>query len=306
MSNLNDFFAPEDKVVPGVILIDMSQISLATTMHTFEEGQKLTTPMVRHLILSTLKFNVMKFKNEYPEIIVCLDNAKNGYWRRDYAYYYKLNRKQGREESKWDWDGYFEGMHTVMGEFKVNMPYPVIDIDKAEADDAIAVLTKKFALEGRPVLIVSSDGDFVQLHKYKGVKQWSPMQKKFVKPKSGSVAVDLMTKLVKGDKKDNVASIKVRSDFWYTHVEGERTPPTKTSFILDMVDAEDPMSLLSESEKVRFIENQKLIDFDFIDEKISASILECYNNYQKPPRKKIYPYFVKSGLSKLLQNVNDF
>ena len=30
---------------------------------------------------------------------------------------------------------------------------------------------------------------------------------------------------------DDVASVKVRSDFWFTRVEGERTPSMKTSVV---------------------------------------------------------------------------
>ena len=41
-----------------------------------------------------------------------------------------------------------------------------------------ADLFKKFSLEGHKILIISSDGDFTQLHKYPNVKQWSPMHKK--------------------------------------------------------------------------------------------------------------------------------
>lgn len=310
MSNLNCLFGDDDQVKEGVILIDLSQIALATVMHTFDEGAKITTGMVRHLILSTLKFNAFKFKKEnYTKIIICVDNAKNGYWRRDVAYYYKKNRAEGREHSNWDWDGYFEGLRTVVEEFKQNMPYYIIDVDKAEADDSIGVLAKKFSLEGIPVLIVSSDGDFTQLHKYSNVRQWSPMQKKFVKSKTGSPALDCMTKIIKGDKKDNVASIKVRSDFWFTRVEGERTPPTKQKFVEDCLDASIEGTIediLTTEEYKRFLENRTLIDFDYIRPDIIANILDCYNNYNLPGRGKIYSYFVKSGLSKLMKDINSF
>lgn len=308
MSDLNCLFAEEDQVKEGVILIDLSQIAMATILHTYKEGDKLTTPMVRHLILSTLKFNAFKWKKDgYTKIFICVDNAVNGYWRRDVAYYYKKNRAKAREESNWDWEGYFEGLRTVIDEFKQYMPYYVIDIDKAEADDSIAVLTKKFSLEGHPVMIVSSDGDFTQLHKYPNVKQWSPMQKKLVKSKTGSPALDCMVKIIKGDKKDNVASIKVRSDFWYTHVDGERTPSTKMTFVEECLDAgENIKDLLTEEQYKRFLENRVLIDFDYIREDIVANILDCYNNYQLPGRGKIYSYFVKSGLSKLMKEINNF
>lgn len=310
MTNLNHLFEDDDQIKEGAILIDLSQIALATVMHTFEEGTELTTPMVRHLILSTLKANALRFKKEgYTQVVIAVDNAKIGYWRREFAYYYKKNRLKAREESKWDWEGYFAALHTVVEELKTYMPYIVIDVPKAEADDAIGVLTKKISLEGRPVLIVSSDGDFTQLHKYPNVRQWSPMQKKFVKSKSGSPALDCMTKILKGDRKDCVASVKVRGDFYYTMVEGERTPPTKTTFIEQVLDAgsdEEIAKLLTPEQFERFKENRVLIDFDYIREDIQEAILTMYNEYKVPPRGQIYKYFVKSGLSKLMKDINDF
>ncbi|MGZ7238498.1 hypothetical protein ACXWO6_09790, partial [Streptococcus pyogenes] len=83
-------------VKDGYILVDLSQIALATAMHTFKDKEKITTPMLRHLVLSTLKFNAFKFRKDgYNKVIICCDNAKSGYWRRDKAYYYKKNRADG-------------------------------------------------------------------------------------------------------------------------------------------------------------------------------------------------------------------
>lgn len=307
MNNLNFLSDDEDKVLPGVLLVDLSQLASATMMHTFKEGEKISVSMMRHLVLSTIKHNVLKFRKDgYEEVIICVDNALPTYWRREFAYYYKKNRAKNREESTWDWEGYFEGIRTVVDEFKKNMPYIIMDISKAEADDCIAVLTKKLSLEGRKVMIISSDGDFTQLHKFPNVSQYSPMMKKLVKSKTGSPALDLMTKIVKGDRKDCVASIKVRSDFYYTMVIGERTPPTKTKFVEDCLDAEDISKLLSETEYKRFLENRVLIDFEYIRDDIKSAILDLYNNYKVPGKNKIYPYFVKSGLSKLLKDVGQF
>lgn len=305
--SLNFLMSDGDQIKPGVLLVDLSQIASATMMHTVKEGEKITTSFMRHLILSTLKHNVLKFRKDgYEDVIICVDNAMPSYWRREEAYYYKKNRAKGREESSWDWEGYFLGLRTVIDEFKKYMPYTIIDVPKAEADDGIAVLTQKLSLEGRKIMIISSDGDFTQLHKYPNVSQYSPMQKKLVKSKTGSPALDLMTKVIKGDGKDNVASIKVRSDFLYTKIEGERMPPIKAKFVEECLDSDDITKLLSESEYKRFLENRLLIDFDYIREDIKNAILDLYNNYKVPGKNKIYSYFVKSGLSKLMKDIGQF
>lgn len=295
---------------PNVVLIDLSQLVLATVMHTYEEGEQLSVSMIRHLILNTIRYNALKFRQDgYTEVYICVDNAKNGYWRRDVAGYYKRNRQKARDQSKWDWEGLFTGLHTVVEELKQNVPFYIIDVDKCEADDGIAVLTKKFSLENRNVMIISSDSDFVQLHKYPCVKQWSPMQKKFVKSKNGSPALDLTIKLLKGDAKDNIASVNVRSDFLSTKVEGERQPPVSSKLVekISLCSSDEEIKeILSESQFTRYVENRKLIDFDYINKNIENQILACVDEYKLPPKNKLYSYFVKNGLSKLLDKIGEF
>ena len=83
--NLDHLF--DDK--EGVLLVDLSQIALATVMQTYEPGMKFTVSEVRHMILSTLKHNAFKFKNEgFNKVVICIDNARYGYWRRQEQDYY--------------------------------------------------------------------------------------------------------------------------------------------------------------------------------------------------------------------------
>ena len=299
----------DNKKLTGVNLVDFSQLVISTMMATFKPDEKITIDFMRSLCLNTHRANVAKNKRLYPTIVVCVDNSKDGYWRRDVAYYYKKNRAEKREESEWDWETIFEGMALVVQELKDHMPYKVIDKTKTEADDAIGVLCK-YIVENHPscqILITSSDGDFTQLHKYKQVKQWSPMMKKWVTCKHGSPRNDLRFKIVKGDKKDNVASINSRSDYYYTQQEGERAKPISTKNLLDPVmKSDDPLSLLTEEQKTRYIENEILLDFDKIPDKISAPIIDQFENGEVAPRRKIYPYFVSKKLVKLIDSINDF
>ncbi|EPJ2511884.1 RnaseH, partial [Salmonella enterica subsp. enterica serovar Bareilly] len=115
------------------------------------------------------------------------------------------------------------------------------------------------------------------------------------------------TKILKGDRKDGVASVRVRGDFWFTRVDGERTPSMKTSIIEAIAnDRSQAEVLLSAEEYKRYQENLVLIDFDYIPDNIASTIIEYYNSYQPQPKGKIYSYFVKSGLSKLTSVINEF
>ena len=94
-------------------------------------------------------------------------------------------------------------------------------VDEAEADDIIAVIIRELSEE--PTLILSSDKDFIQLQKFSNVKQWSPLQKKFV---VGDPVESLYDKTIRGDSGDGVPIIVSSDDTFIT--EGKRqTPVTK-------------------------------------------------------------------------------
>ncbi|QPI13864.1 ribonuclease [Serratia phage 4S] len=316
MTGLNDLSELMGEESPkGVCLFDMSQLALATALVNFEDKQPINTNMIRHLVMNTVKFNVKKFRAQYPNVVLAFDNAEGGYWRRDYGYYYKKNRGKAREESTWDFEGYFAGMKAIVEEFPKYMPYTSLNIPRVEADDIIGVLVIMLTLAGIPVMIVSSDGDYTQLHGFGDVKQWAPQLKKFVKAKSGSARIDLFTKLLKGDKKDNVASVRCRSDFWYTLEEGERTPAMKTSVIEACAEASSDDEIKEILEKAypddknifeRYQENLIMISMTHIPDDIVALIKDSYNNYRPAPKSRMYSYFVKNALSNHMKNINEF
>lgn len=298
-----------EQPLTGVNLVDFSQLVISTITATFKPEDKLDVDIIRHLTLNTIRSNVSKNKKDYPTIVIAIDNAKIGYWRRDVAYYYKKNRAKSRDKSAMDWETIFEAMHLVTEELKENMPYHVISKDKTEADDVIAVLTKHISTKHPQckILITSSDGDFTQLHKFPKVKQWSPIQKKWVVCKHGSPRNDLRYKIVKGDGKDGISSIKTRSDYKITKLDGERAPMISTiKFLNPLLEASNPYELLSGDELARYKENEVLLDFELIPEYISSPIIDQFENVKPAPRRNLYPYFVSKRLVKLIDHINDF
>lgn len=305
--SLDEFMGEEP--ANGVNIIDASQLIIATISANYAkkgEADFLTEGYLRHLILDTLRNNVTRNKAKYPEAIIAFDDSRDGYWRRDVAWYYKKNRAKGREDSAINWEKVFPWINKIIDELCVCYPRMTIRVSKTEADDIIGVLVPYFANQGREVLITSGDGDFTQLHEHKGVKQWSPTLKKFVKPKHGSPYADLMVKIVKGDKKDGVAPIKCRSDYIITKVDGERAPSVTQKWLDELTAAVDPKELLTDDLRVRFEENQLLIDFKFIPDYIRDPIIEMYKTKKIPAQGRLYSYFVKNSLSKLLPQISTF
>ena len=97
-------------------------------------------------------------------------------WRRQSFPNYKAGRKANREKSEHDWTMIFDILSKVKNEIKEFLPYKVIELETAEADDIIAVLTRRVK---EKILILSGDKDFIQLHNAR-IRQYNPVLNKFV------------------------------------------------------------------------------------------------------------------------------
>lgn len=123
-------------------------------------------------------------------------------WRKTHYPLYKANRDAGKEED--DKLELFYSAANKAAEFMKDFTNAkVIRVSEAEGDDIIAVLSQKFSTEGETTIIVSTDGDFKQLLRYKGVKIFNPIKKAYVTNYSH---LEYITKIVKGDAGDNIPS----------------------------------------------------------------------------------------------------
>ena len=302
-------FMGEEPQEQGYCIFDFSQIAIATIMQTYDPTDKIDANLVRHLILSSLKYNVLNRKQDYPNIIIAVDNsADGGYWRRQKYYFYKKHREKDRESSDWDWAAIFDSIKTVAYEIRENMPYRTLILPHTEADDIIGVLCRYLndTKPEAPVLIVSSDGDMTQSQRYKNVKQWSPGQKKWVKPKEGTWRKDLVTKIIKGDRGDCIANVRSKSDHILVALKGENQKQISSKLLAQAFEEKDPSVLFTGDELTRYNENRELVDFEYIPDHIRAAIINEFNTIKIPGRSKIYPYFVKKAIKKLLDSANDF
>lgn len=302
--SLNDLFPEMGEEQDNAQIIDLSQIVISNLMFHFKDDEEVNLNIVRNVVLESIKKHVLKNKREYPEVVIAVD-AKN-YWRQKIAYYYKKHRKKIKEKSGRDWTSIYEAMNTVRQELIENFPYKVVYLPDigAEADDTIAVLVKYF-ISKKPdvkIHIVSSDGDFTQLQKFKNVRQYDPIHDKFVKPKHGSPERDLRTKLVKGDPKDGIANIFSKSDFILTKEDGSkvRQKSIRSDLLASVYESKDPRSLFTGEVLDRYDENKKLIDFDEIPEYVSDAIIEQYENYIPAKRGKLNKYFFTHGLTNFI------
>jgi len=281
-----------------MILVDLNQVLISNLMaHT--RGQLDEIPdkdMLRHMVLNSIRGYNLKFKQEYGTPVLCADGSNP--WRRDFFPHYKHARRKGRDESTKDWTSLFQLIGEIREEIAQNFPYIVLHIDRVEADDIIAVLVKENHSKEK-IMIVSGDKDFIQLQKYPNVKQYAPIQKKFVEGEDPIIY--LHEQIIKGDRSDGVPNILSADDVFVT---GTKQRPINKKRLEEWANIEN-IPLGSETKKY-YERNKKLIDLDEIPGLIYNDILNKYKTYKVNDRTLLLTYFIENKLKSLIENINDF
>lgn len=283
-----------------MILVDLNQVLLAGLMAQIANQKgKLDEHLIRHMILNIIRTHVKNFKNEYGDVVLCCDNRK--YWRKEYFPFYKASRKKTREKSDLDWHLIFDMLAKFKQELKDNFPYKVIDVEGAEADDIIGTLVPRHAPHEK-VLILSSDGDFLQLQQYgSNVKQYNPSQKKYVK--SVDPLLELKEKIIRGDKGDGIPNIFSPSDCF---VRDLRQKPI-TKGMLDKILNEDLTHPNWTADAVAgFSRNKVLIDLTQIPTEIKEKIINTFEETVPAKRNKLLNYFIEYKLKNLMEVIEEF
>ena len=284
-----------------MIILDYSAIAMAAF---FARGSSSEEGMLRHFILNSIRMHNVKHRHKYGKMVIACDSHS---WRKEYYPQYKANRKKGRETSDVDWNLVFDTFHKVKQELKENFPYYVLDIDNAEADDIIATLIKDTQEFGQhePVIIISSDKDFIQLHKYKNVEQWSPITKKYVVHENPNQY--LYEHIFRGDSGDGVPNV-LSDDDTFVSDDKRQTPLSKKKIKLWLENINDLESVMKEVEYRNYQRNKKVIDLDSIPTKISNEIIDKYNNYKmsKLQGSKVLNYLIKNRLTNLVDCAQEF
>jgi 5'-3' exonuclease len=279
--------------------VDFNQVAISNLMEQIGSSKTpVDESLVRHMILNTIRTYVKKFKAEFgPNIIIACDNKK--YWRREIFPYYKANRKKSRESSGHDWNSIFECLNKIRDELREHSPYKVIEVDTAEADDIIAVLSIKHSANEK-VMILSSDKDFAQLQKYPNVEQYSPILKKFIKEPLPSAQLKQL--VIRGDKSDGIPNILSKDD---TFVEGVRQKPITEAKIINWMN-QKPEEFCTEEMLRNYNRNEILIDLTRIPENLKQNIIDTYESSKGHTRQEFMNYMVANRLKNLIEVIDEF
>ena len=282
-----------------MILVDLNQVLLSGLMAQINNSKnvKLEEDLIRHMILNIIRTHLKNFREEYGEVILCCDNRK--YWRKEWFPHYKAGRKKARDKSDLDWHLIFDMLAKFKQELKEYFPYKCIDVDGAEADDIIGTLVPRHSAHEK-ILILSSDGDFLQLQQYKNVKQYNPSLKKYVV--SENPIDDLKEKIIRGDKGDGIPNVLSPADCFVNELR--QKPITKG--VLDKLMKTPPEQWEDAESLVGWSRNKMLIDLTMIPEHIQSKIINTYDEIKPPSRGKMFNYFVENKLTNLMEVIEEF
>ena len=281
-----------------MILIDYSQIALSNIIVQGLNDES----MIRHMILNSIRMYNKRYRDEYGQMVICADGMNT--WRKDYFPQYKAHRKKHRDNSTQDWTEIFRILHLVRDEIKENLPYKVIHIDGCEADDIIGTLamqTQEFGMN-EPVMIVSSDKDFIQLQKFSNVKQFSPIQKKMVS--DDNPRTYLWNHIFRGDSGDGVPNVLSGDDTFVS--ESKQTPLRQTKIDDWIHNAERLRDVMPEEQYRNYQRNKTLIDLAEIPEDIQNGIINTFNGQKPAMKMKVLNYLIKKRCNNLIESVEEF
>ena len=289
-----------------MIIVDLNQIMISNLMVQINgrNAVELSEDLVRHMVLNSIRGINKKFRKDYGELVIASDGKHS--WRKQIFPNYKANRKKNREQSGHDWETIFDVINRIKSELKEFMPYKLLELETAEADDVIAVLIRKMEKivcpnHAKKILIVSGDKDFIQLHN-DNVKQYNPILNKYV-GKDETPGIYIKEHILKGDRSDGVPNILSDDNVF---VEGRRQRPLSKKKINELICAGFLYTALNDEERKNYERNQKLIDLTYIPQELEEKIKSEFDNIKVATRDKILNYFISRKLKTLIEVIDEF
>lgn len=258
----------------------------------------------RYNIFNSIYQSLWKEKN-VVEVVIAVDDKNS--WRKSYFPRYKESRKKQRDKSDVNWELMFKNVDKLVSDLKHYMPFKVVKIRSAEADDVIAIIAKNIE---ETAVIISNDEDYLQLSSDR-VLLYNPGKKKYVT--CDDTSKFLVEKIMLGQKKDDIFNIITPDDWGKTKETKDKRKPGFGPATLKKVFAEGLDGWMEKKQinkiygeidvKKHYKRNQILIDFNKIPRTIINRVLDQYENYYFPPPSNMFQFFKKYNMRGFL---NDF
>lgn len=226
--------------------------------------------LIKHSVFKIIETLKEKYKVENKDIYGCFDSYGDGRsWRYDYFNDYKTGRTRN------------EAVHEMIDYFYKNLENIGVNtykIDRAESDDIIAILSKKYHPE--ECIVISNDNDMVQLLLDGNVKIFDTKASDFRNIENPQL--EYFKKLFTGDNSDAIKSVVF--DIEPKIQFGEKTFETLFQSIDSNGDYETTKELIIE-ELIKKYEKKKVKNLEEIKEKLikNISLNELLTNFSSIP-----------------------
>ena len=256
-------------------------------------------PLWRYMTFDAVYKALFRVPN-VQEIVLAVDDRVS--WRKLYWDRYKESRKKQREKSTVNWEEFYTNLNGLIKSIKKSIPFKVIQVKNAEADDIIGVI----GLHGEDFYhIISNDEDFLQLTNKNNIVLYNPKEgKEIVHDDTEKFIVE---KCLMGQPKDDIFNIITPTDWGQTpETEGKRKPgfgPVKCEKVMK---EGYEFWLKKNGLEERFKLNRNLIDFNKIPQTMQGRIWKAYNGYEYPNPENIYPFCRKMGFREYLDDFHKF
>jgi hypothetical protein len=282
----------------NTILFDFNNLAYRTyfikDVQNIPEEEQPNIKLWKYLLIDNIHKVFYKIPN-INEIVLAVDDFIS--WRKIYWNRYKESRKKHREnQPRVDWQYFFDALNTFVDEIREHLPFKIIRIQSAEADDIIATLC--IEKQENDYTIISNDEDFLQLTgmPYPYVKLYCPNKEKYI---SVDDPKNFITKLcLLGQPKDDIFNIRTPLDW----PQGERKPAFGEKMLQRVMTEGVECWLKRNNLEERYNVNKNLIDFHQIPKVIRRRILTAYETYELPNPDYIYSYFNKNKFTSMIEN----
>ena len=274
------------------VIFDFNNLALRC-FHTSDSWEYQTFASIYEFLMDACEL----YDSDKVDCFLAIDGP-GGYWRKDIYQNYKADRAEKREkETEINYEALYESLRKFLDSCRNFLPWRVLQVERCEADDVIAVFCKT-QKDYKQIVIHSADSDYVQLldekvsvfSPYKGYIQFPALVKVgsaacMIGSKQDFITVACMTG--QGGK-DNVYNIATPTDWQATETK-KRKPPIGTKAALKVWEqASKQENILQEILTKKgmwgnYERNRLLIDLEQIPSVYAEKIFEAIKEERRRP-----------------------
>lgn len=290
------------------ILIDFNAVLIATVASATKElGSSVDLAAIKGYFFNDI-LSIKKKFSEYGQVVICCDSKET--WRKDNFKYYKATRSEMKASAPFDWKLVHDALNEIISDIREFFPYKVVKVDKAEADDIIAVIAKflngysdGLCSKTEQILIISSDGDFKQLQIIPTVKQYSTAMGKFIVENQPEEF--LYKKILTGDNGDAVPNILSSDDAIVMKIR--QKPITEARVNKWKTHHLETGELHPDLDVTKYNRNKMLVDLlNEIPDSLEKEIVKTYEEAKPASKIKTSSYFIKNKMKLLYDDLSLF